>query len=278
MNAVNGPLVSIVIPSFNQLRYLPFTIDSVLRQSYKNIEIIIVDGCSTDGSAEYLLSISKKINKLIIEPDKGQADAINKGVKFCSGVYVTWLNSDDILYENAITELVAHFDKTKVDFIYGDVDIIDSSGKCVSKITGRNVSSNDILTSFNIGIPQQGATWRKDILNANFLDIRLNYQLDRKLFIESVLSFSCSYLPITLGGFRSHDSSKSRSYSVKWCEEAIMLYSEMSLYTEKENLKIQILATGYLLSGYFHFKGSRFNLAIRDVSKWAFLNISRFLK
>jgi len=115
------PLVSIIIPSFNQGNFIEQTIKSILCQNYNNIEVIVVDGMSSDQTIEILNKYKNQIS-YIHEPDSGQSDAINKGLKLAKGEIISWLNSDD-LYVNrkAISKIVQKFETNKnIDFIYGD--------------------------------------------------------------------------------------------------------------------------------------------------------------
>ena len=89
------PLVSIVTPSYQQARFLAATMDSVLNQTYPNIEYIVIDGGSNDGSAEIIRARAGRLAYWVSEPDQGQTDAINKGFSRANGQIMAWLNSDD---------------------------------------------------------------------------------------------------------------------------------------------------------------------------------------
>jgi cellulose synthase/poly-beta-1,6-N-acetylglucosamine synthase-like glycosyltransferase len=123
--------ISIIIPSFNQGQFIEATIVSVLGQSYKNFEIIIIDGGSADNTVEIIKKYESHIRYWISEKDKGQSDAINKGLKISSGHIVTWLNSDDYYESNAL-EIIANIFITEpnVDLVHGK-----------SRLFGENVKS-----------------------------------------------------------------------------------------------------------------------------------------
>ena len=132
MTDLTTPLVSIITPSFNQARYLESTIHSVLDQDYPNIEYIIVDGGSTDGSAEIIHGFSDRLAWWVSEKDHGQTDAINKGFARAKGEILAWLNSDDTYQPHAIAEAVGLLrDRPEVGLVYGDANFIDENGRVI---------------------------------------------------------------------------------------------------------------------------------------------------
>ena len=105
---IASPLVTVVIPCLNRANYLVSTLESVLQQDYPQIECIVVDGGSTDGTVEILRQYGKRI-KWVSEPDKGHADAINKGWWMSKGEILSWLNADDLyVVSDAISKAVAY--------------------------------------------------------------------------------------------------------------------------------------------------------------------------
>jgi glycosyltransferase involved in cell wall biosynthesis len=117
--------VSIVTISFNQARFLERAIESVLTQDYSNLEYIVVDPGSTDGSRETIRRYEARIARAILEPDKGPADGLNKGFAAATGEILGFLNSDDILYPGAVSEAVRHF------LNYPDVDVVSGHAKVI---------------------------------------------------------------------------------------------------------------------------------------------------
>jgi glycosyltransferase involved in cell wall biosynthesis len=105
------PKISIVTPSYNQRQFIEETIRSVLLQEYPNIEYIVIDGGSTDGSVEVIKKYNEKIDYWISKPDSGQADAISKGFAQATGDILCWLNSDDMLTKNALSYVAEAWQK-----------------------------------------------------------------------------------------------------------------------------------------------------------------------
>ncbi|WP_019503651.1 non-ribosomal peptide synthetase [Pleurocapsa sp. PCC 7319] len=99
---MSWPKITVVTPSFNHQEYIEDTIRSVIYQEYPNLEYVIVDGESTDGTREILDRYQEQVSEIIIEPDQGQSDAINKGFSRTTGELITWINSDDMLAPGAL--------------------------------------------------------------------------------------------------------------------------------------------------------------------------------
>ena len=110
-NKKNEPLISVITVVLNNQKYLTKSINSVLKQSYKNFELIIIDGGSTDGTLEILRKNNNKIDFWISEKDKGLYDAMNKGIRLSRGSIISILNSDDFYYKNALKIAAKYFNK-----------------------------------------------------------------------------------------------------------------------------------------------------------------------
>jgi glycosyltransferase involved in cell wall biosynthesis len=233
-------LVSIVTPSFNQVSFLEQTLRSVLEQDYPRIEYIVIDGASTDGSADIikkyalesdsLLSRSQKrasgIHKIdfwVSEKDSGQAEAINKGLARATGDIVAWINSDDFYFPGAIASAVKAFEfHPDAGLVYGDTVAVDEKGEFIHFPKYAQWSLEDLLT-FNI-IGQPAVFMRRDVLlKAGFLDPSFHFLLDHQLWIRMASHAPMVYVPEQWAAGRFHDSAKNVAQAAKFGEEAFRI-------------------------------------------------------
>ncbi len=218
--------VSIVTPSYNQGEYIEETIQSVLAQTYADIEYIVIDGESTDNSVDIIRKYADKIDYWISEKDKGQADAINKGLRRATGDLVCWINSDDVLYPTFVETFVKAFEENKnVDFIYGNVE----QGPTLQERSLRLGKATDyvhMLTTLDIPIPQQATMWKRSLMDKiGYLEPQWHVLLDREYFMRIAMHAKMLYLPCTLAFFRNHDQSKSVAEWHKWIPELQRYYA-----------------------------------------------------
>lgn len=139
---VSKPLLSVVTVTLNSEKYIESCIKSVINQCYPNIEIVIIDGGSSDRTIELLGFYREKIKYIISEPDDGIYDAINKGISMCSGEVIKILNSDDLLLPGAASmamELYEKHGKGRAVIFIGRSRVIDTHGRTVGQINQRHV-------------------------------------------------------------------------------------------------------------------------------------------
>lgn len=220
--------VSIITPSYNQALYLEETILSVLAQTYSNIEYIVIDGGSTDGSVEIIQRYAHRIDYWCSEKDAGQADAINKGFQHATGDLICWINSDDILYATFVEERVQQFKQhPDIDMIYGDVEQgVDLNHKKVRY--GAKTGYEEMLLTLNVPIPQQSAMWRKTIVEqVGYLQPQWYVLLDREFFMRIAEKGHILYVPGALAFFRNHEQSKSIKDWGRWAGELEIYYLQL---------------------------------------------------
>jgi hypothetical protein len=178
------PLVTIVTPSYNQAAFLEFTIRSVLGQDYAQLEYMIVDGGSTDGSVEIIQRYSDRLAWWVSERDAGQAEAINKGLRRAKGEIVAWLNSDDLYLPGAIQQAVTALqENSALGMVFGDAITIDAQGKPLRRLSFGDWGLLD-LVSFRI-ICQPTVFMRRSVLEkSGYLECSYHYMLDHHLWIR----------------------------------------------------------------------------------------------
>jgi glycosyltransferase involved in cell wall biosynthesis len=174
---VQQPLITIITPVYNSIGCLERTLQSVINQTYKNIEFIVVDGASNDGSIEVINNYKDKITIFLSEPDKGAYDAINKGFKLAKGEWVNVMNAGDYFINEKIIENMIQFLSSDVDLIYGD--------------TENRILNNKVVSALPIN--QLGEYWKKCRICAQSLFIRTNiaqkYLFDLRYPIQSYYDF-----------------------------------------------------------------------------------------
>ena len=203
------PLVSIVTPSYNQARYLPATIDSVLAQDYPNIEYLVVDGASTDGSLDVLRSYDGRVS-WVSEPDHGQTDALNKGFRATRGDIVAWLNADDVYEPGAVSEAVQAFEgEPGIGLVYGNASIVDEAGRLVRRFDEIEPFSLWRLLHVLDYVPQAATFFRRSSADeAGWLDEHLEFAMDWDLWIRLAAVSDVLYLDKPLARARVHPATK----------------------------------------------------------------------
>lgn len=221
------PLVSIVTPSLNQAHFLEETIKSVLGQTYRHIEYIIMDGGSTDGSVDVIKKYEGKLAHWESVKDKGQTDAINKGFNRAKGQILAWLNSDDTYASphaiaDAVNYLVAH---PETALVYADCDFINEAGDVIGKFASRQTDYAKLRSGY-VHIPQQTMFFRaKYWKELGPLDTSFYFAMDYDLWVRIAKQAPLHYVSgKTWANFRIHTSSKTNVNDERGWKEMLRVH------------------------------------------------------
>lgn len=182
---MEAPKITVVTPSFNQARFIEATLRSVLKQKYPNLEYIVVDGGSTDGSVEIIQRYSDQLAYWVSEPDRGQTDALIKGFARATGDILCYLCSDDLLEPWTLCEVADFFQKHPLAHaVYGDAVWIDVHGRPVRP--KKEHPFNWFIWMYDHDfIPQPSTFWRRELYQrVGGLDPSFDLAMDADLFIR----------------------------------------------------------------------------------------------
>lgn len=201
------PKISIVTPSFNQGKYVEQTILSVLNQGYPNLEYIVIDGGSTDGSVEIIEKYSDRITYWVSEKDRGHTHAINKGLAVSSGEILNWLNSDDILLPNALHHVAQAFQEhPEASFVYGDTHQINSNGELLYQVKVTPFNKNTLVYGRIVGTQPSVFFRRRVIEEIGPMDEAYRFCMDIEFWIRAALrghTFMPVYAPLSANRFHA---------------------------------------------------------------------------
>lgn len=205
---MNIPKLSIVTPSFNQGHFLEETILSVLNQNYPNLEYIVIDGGSADNSVEIIKKYSSHITYWVSERDRGQVEALNKGLARATGDLFAFINSDDVYLPGAFKAVFDHFNEhPDCRWVCGDT-MMFGEGHKTELFRATVPTSVAHALSWEAHCPQPGMFWRREIVESGFSE-QWPYDFDHELYIRLLLAgHKCDYLPTPLAAYRLHKVSK----------------------------------------------------------------------
>lgn len=170
------PTFSILTPSLNQVSYVDDAVRSVLAQATDvDIEYIVVDGGSTDGTVDILERYRDQFAHLIVEPDGGQAAALNRGLALATGEFVAFLNTDDLYLPGALSAAATAFTESGADWVCGDT-IFFGDGHRTEFVAADVPRSIRELLTWGYRAPQPGMFWRRDVVD--YFDVRFRHVFD----------------------------------------------------------------------------------------------------
>lgn len=255
------PRVTIVTPSYNQAAFLEQTMQSVLGQDYPNLEYMVVDGASTDGSPDIIRKYADRLAWWVSEKDHGQGEAINKGFARATGEIVAWLNSDDLHQPGAIAAAVAAFQaRPELGLVFSDVLAIDGENNVLNLIRCGDWGLDELMT-FHI-LNQPGVFMRRAVLEqAGYLDPNYHYMLDTHLWLRIAQVAPMGYLHKTLAAGRFHALAKNLAAAPRFGEESLQLVGWMQaqpgLVERFQRLKRRVWAGAYRMNGRYYLDGGK---------------------
>ena len=250
---MSQPLVSIVTPSFNQAQFIEETLDSILNQSYQNIELIVMDGGSTDDTVDILKNYNDPRLRWESKPDKGQSDAINQGMQKTSGEILAYLNSDDVYLPGTLKFVVEYFlAHPDTDALLGSCYIIDGqSQRLTTNYKIKPITLRDMFKK-RVIFPQQSTFWRRRVMDTiGLFDESLHYRMDYDYWIRMMIAgFQFGYTDNFLALYRVHSLSKSLSQDEKFWRDWFTILDKVY---DRDDLPAEIMALKPVAYSYAHF-------------------------
>ena len=229
------PKISVVTPSYNQGQFIEETIRSVLLQGYPNLEFIIIDGGSTDNTLEIIKKYEPWLAYWVSESDRGQSNAINKGINKASGKILFWLNSDDLCLLGAFHRIagvfVAH---PELRLVCGQARIIDSNSKIIGELHSGFTNWVDLATNPHNSVRQISTFFARDIFDElGFLNETLHVAMDTELLVRLTKKYAPFVIDVYLAAYRQHPEAKTSTQLIKGYQE-IDLVRPKILYTKEQ--------------------------------------------
>lgn len=236
----NQPRISVVTPSFNQCQFVDATLRSVITQNYPELEYVVIDGGSSDGSADIIKRYEADLACWVSEPDHGHAHALNKGFSRTSGEIMCWINSSDVYFPWTFETVAQVFSQLpQVEWLMGMPSAFDISGgpRLISPAS-RAVNVYDVLAGQYRSIQQESVFWRRSLWEraGGRLNEKLTCAADLDLWLRFLRLAPLCFVPTVLGGFRVHGDRLGEVGQGLYEREAQQLYSAFVASYDRRSL------------------------------------------
>lgn len=211
-----SPRISVVVPSFNQARWIGGTLSSIVRQNYPDLELIVIDGGSTDGSVDVIRQFESSIAYWVSEPDGGQVHGLIKGFRHATGDVLCWINSDDLMLGNSMHEAARHLDEhPESGAVYGDTIWMDENGHTLRGQREIDFDRFIWLHTYNY-VPGMSMYWRRSVYEqVGGLNPRYDLAMDADLWLRISLVSRIAHVRRFWSAMRYYPEQKNRRLRAK---------------------------------------------------------------
>lgn len=238
------PKISIITPVLNRVQFIEDTILSVISQNYPELEYIIIDGGSTDGTLEIIKKYENYLAYWISEADQGMYYAIRKGFERSTGQIMAWLNSDDKYKPGSLYMVASVFNDTGVEWISGMGSLYNKDGFCVKTNNIIKWSKSRIWIKDYKWIQQENVFWRRSLWekSGGFIDVDQKYAADFELWCRFFKHAELYSVFTSFAGFRLHGTQISIGFKNEYETEASEIAREYRPATPKEKVRFYLLS------------------------------------
>jgi glycosyltransferase involved in cell wall biosynthesis len=235
------PRITVVTPSFNQAAYLDDTIRSILDQGYPNLEHMILDGGSTDGSVEIIRRHEGRLAFWTSEKDGGQAQAINRGFARATGSLLGWINSDDQLQPGSLEALAAAHMASPGAILFGDGTNFDDAGH-TKRVPAFGLSAPNLIDRWSRRtlFHQQSVFFPRSVFErVGPLDETLRYSFDLDWFCRALRDTPVVHLPRPIGRYRIHGLQKTAEGRAFWEEDRAVALRHLDVFGPEDRRRVR---------------------------------------
>ena len=224
--AKDRPVITVITVVYNGEEYLEETIKSVIEQTYDNIEYLIIDGGSVDGTLEIIKRYEDKIDYWISEPDQGVYDALNKGIKLSTGQIIAALHADDLYCNNNVLEkvILKFVDNDNLSWLFGNICVLDQNIRLEHVYKVPKFDWNLLLFNNYCYVPHPATFIKRSVIEQiGYFDTRYKLAADYDLFLRIGSKYKCGKIELPITKFRFHKNRLSEKLQARTHSERIKI-------------------------------------------------------